>query len=339
MTQEEHRENRANLLEEMATLLNINLEARENQYDANEIYAKLREMNRYSEDAIEDFVTTLHSNGNLTSYNPFEHDILLGWEEAARADEEALTRWEESQTQSSPPPPNNHPKVENNSFSIESILGNTYPHVADILYTEYIPENQSETFGNYTSNISTNCENITSLVDNIDAILLSTNSNVFYKGREASKNIKNIKTASSNAATMKTNISSETEEKVWNTIKTYNTALKAAKQNVRIELLQKKIEEINGEVVDQTSEKWTVGHMEKTGIISVTKIDGVYDVTLKREYLGESGGGWFSKKEYSYLETVIKTIAIPLQKDYQTMETNILKVKKTLPYDKSKIVE
>lgn len=341
MTKEEQRKNRASLLYEMASLLDIDLDNGTEIYDASEIYKKLREMNRYSEDAIEDFVVTLYSGGRVDnkSYFSYEHNILLGWEEASKADSEAFMKWEESQKQETDSSFSSVSNIENASFSIESILGNTYQHVEDILYEDYIPVIDAETFGSYATNISTNCENITTLVDSIDSILSVTNSDVFYKGTEATKNVKNIKTASDNAVTMKTNVSSETETNVLSIIKSYNASLKKAKQDVRIELLQKRIKEINGEVVAQASEKWIVHNTEKTGTISVTKIEGVYDVTLKREYLGESGGGWFSRKEYSYLETTIKTIAIPISHDYQTMEANILKVKKELPYDKSRIVE
>lgn len=335
-TYDEYAQNRYNLLCEMARELNIDLEDGTEKYDAQEIKSQLE--NKYSEDAIDEFIYSLNLDGRINGGYSYD-SYAKTWEEKAREDAEALTKWEESQKQETDSSFSSVSNVENASFSIESILGNTYQHVEDILYEDYIPVIDAETFGSYATNISTNCENITTLVDSIDSILSVTNSDVFYKGTEATKNVKNIKTASDNAVTMKTNVSSETETNVLSIIKSYNASLKKAKQDVRIELLQKRIKEINGEVVAQASEKWTVHNTEKTGTISVTKIEGVYDVTLKREYLGESGGGWFSRKEYSYLETTIKTIAIPISHDYQTMEANILKVKKELPYDKSRIVE
>ena len=337
MTKEEYEKNRYNLLYEMADELGLDLDDGEEIYDAQVIIERLEEKNKYSNDAIEEFVYQLNLNGRINGGYSYD-SYAKTWEEKANEDEEALAKWKNSQKPKPSPPSDVIPKVES-SFSIESVLGNTYPHVADILYEEYIPVVNAETFGSYTRDISTNCENITSLVDSIDSILSVTNSDVFYKGTEASKNVKNMKISSGDATTMKTNVSSETETNVLSIIKSYNASLKKAKQDVRIELLQKRIKEINGEVVAQASEKWTVHNTEKTGTISVTKIEGVYDVTLKREYLGESGGGWFSRKEYSYLETTIKTIAIPISHDYQTMEANILKVKKELPYDKSRIVE
>lgn len=332
MAFEEQRDNKIDLLLEMADLFQIDFDNYdgEKKYDVNTIIKRLEQENKYSEDLIKEFVHMLYDSG-MVYHDPFlnsndyseqeeetQHDFSLGENENTFSGGNGLE--------------------ENGLFSIDSILGNTYSHVKEILYEEYISLKNADIFGNNAMEIANGCDSVNRLVESIDSILSSTSSAVFYTGTEATKNVQNLKTSADNALSMKSSVNKIGEDSILDLIKNYNQKLKEAKNTVRIELLQQKIEEINGKIVSQDSEKYSSSSQKFTGEISVTKVDEVYDYTLTRELVGVNSG-LFSKKEYIYLETSVKTIAITPSDDYKQMEKHILKVGEDLPYDRGKVIE
>lgn len=328
MTFEEQRNNKIDILLDMADLFHIDFDNYdgEKKYDVNIIIKRLEQENKYSEDLIKEFVHMLYDSGMVY------HDPFLNSNDYSEKEEE--TRHVFSLGENNNTFLSGNILEENGLFSIDSILGNTYSHVKEILYEDYISLKNADIFGNNVMEIVNNCDSVNHLVENIDSILSSTSSTVFYTGTEAMKNVQNLKTSADNAMSMKSSVNKIGEDNILDIIKSYNQKLKEAKNTVRIELLQKKIEEINGKIVSQDSESYTANSQKFTGVISVTKIDEVYDYTLTRELVAVD-----SHLKPIYLETYIKTIAITPSDDYKQMEKHILKVGENLPYDRSKVIE
>ena len=319
-----------------------------NSPGADELRAHFQEIGKYSEDAIEEFVIMMRNSGMIDTNKPDSNRqyVVLSREEGDIADQKALEDYDDNlfaaattTTQASESKPS---ESSTSPFTIDAILGGKYPHTADILYEKCLPDSTAETFENSVANITADNLNIETLTQSIVSILAETSSQVFYTGTEATKQIKNLQTAADNSTTMKNHVNTVTSDTVQNVVTSYNNALKAAKKEVRIELLKDTITSLNGTVKYTTDEDWYEDEEKPTGIVGDTRHEnGVYKIIHERKLLRtEERREFFSTKTiYVYREYWKTIVDIIPSEDYEKMESDILIAGGQLPYDKSRIVD
>ena len=89
-------------------------------------------------------------------------------EQVARANGEGSSQGDSGGSQSDsnvPADASSYPDASDiNQFGIEAILGGSYPHVAEILYVDYIKTSASDVFDTYSTAIDGSCDNVNELV-------------------------------------------------------------------------------------------------------------------------------------------------------------------------------
>ena len=220
-------------------------------------------------------------------------------------------------------------------ISMKSILNETYDINDDtILYEEKINEENSSLFSTFKEGSESGSDSIISSINEINSILKETNSERFFSGVEAQKEIKKIATLNENIGIFKNRFSSIENSTFRNKIEEYNDKLNKLRTKTRLNLLKKKITEINLKniLVEETKEKVTDGG-KNTSYYSDKKyrIDITYETKLVNLMVN------FAK----YTKITRKYICLQFEEgdSYTTLENLIESVGQTLPYDKERIVK
>ncbi len=210
----------------------------------------------------------------------------------------------------------------------------------DVIYEEKIDEGNLEHILNeFVNEVDTSVNDCNKKIEYIDGELEKTNSNAFYHGSEASKQRNKLTTASQDFEELKRNRLYSDISSIIEAVKLYNNMLCSQKWVVRINLCNKKIEEINGKPPVNIS----IENPRKQGDLSMNYpckkevvVDEIYKdtyVPLVNEVLDDG--------HYRITWTITRTVCIEETANKNNVIDLEAKIKKTgaeLLYDESKAV-
>ena len=263
-------------------------------------------------------------------------------EQVARANGEGSSQGDSGGSQSDshvPADASSYPDASDiNQFGIEAILGGSYPHVAEILYVDYIKTSASDVFDTYSTAIDGSCDNVNELVLSIEGTLSSSNSSAFYSGETASGQVTKLKLAGENASKLVTAVDSVKSSDVSGIITSYNDALKEAKELVRRELLEKDAKAYNdSNVVYETN---TTSEMcgTKYGDETKEEIDssGHFRIVTKTHYKNVDDG---INRGFAKEVTVTKYRYIKAEGTFSDIESRFNFHDVPLPYSLGNVIE
>ena len=229
-------------------------------------------------------------------------------------------------------------------FTIASVIGQGPIMDPDLLYEHIIKEENGTNFENFHTKATADSDKVITLIGEIDATLSATNSEAFYTGETAKPNIEKMKTALENTAQGKSKIGSMDSGEVTSIIKTFNEELRGKREETRLLLLKKTINEINGTRIGKPKYEYYSGY---DPLSSDFPSNGQRDETgycvwtVESTYEGEGAADGSI-----YCATAILKISVDVsgftKANFKEMENIIEKFQsvtgKGLPYDKNRIV-
>lgn len=143
--------------------------------------------------------------------------------------------------------PEEYEVQDDQKLSIESVLNETTdPGDVSILYASKIdPAAAEQTIDDFIANVKSSVDSATVKIDEIEGILAATQSNSFYSGADAQKNIENMMAAKNNLEYIVTLGNSIDKEGIMSIINLYNEKLSVLKKKCRLKYLQKAADAYN----------------------------------------------------------------------------------------------
>lgn len=249
--------------------------------------------------------------------------------------------------------PEEYEVQDDQKLSIESVLNETTdPGDISILYASKIdPAAAEQTIDDFIANVKYSVDEATVKIDEIEGILAATESNSFYSGADAQKNIENMMGAKNNLEYIVTLGNSIDKEGIMSIINLYNEKLSVLKKTCRLKYLQKAADDYNKgkhklkteTLIGKIPGVPTEGeHKHKKGFVEYTikylqyitpQCAGEQDVKVKYE-----------KTSYDYINywfwlTGDSWIATRLDDSIEDIERKFKDRNLDLPYNKEKLID
>ena len=224
------------------------------------------------------------------------------------------------------------------NISIESIIsGSVSDEDENVLYEEKIDESElKQALDEFANEVNTYVNDCKNKIEYIDGELEKTNSDAFYYGGEASKQLNKLTTASQHFDELRNNSFYCECDSIINKVKDYNNKLCDLKWKVRINLCNKRIKQIN----DKRPASIDIDNPRKQKGLSMIYpkkeekfVDGIYKDTRVPNEVSNTGNG------YKITWTIERTVCIKETANKNNVIELEAKIKKTgakLLYDESK---
>lgn len=249
--------------------------------------------------------------------------------------------------------PEEYEVQDDQKLSIESVLNETTdPGDVSILYASKIDAAAAEqTIDDFIANVKSSVDAATVKIDEIEGILAATQSNSFYSGADAQKNIENMMAAKNNLEYIVTLGNSIDKEGIMSIINLYNEKLSVLKKKCRLKYLQKAADKYNEGKHNPTTVTYT---QEASGIPMEGEhkhSKGFVEYTIKyKKFIapqyGEQSPGKieYEKTSYDYINywfwlTGDSWIATRLDDSIEDIERKFKDRNLELPYDVNKLVD
>ena len=135
---------------------------------------------------------------------------------------------------------------ETSKISMKTILDETYDiNNPDILYDRKIEVDNISTFSTFVESSGSASDSIISSIKEVDNTLKETNSDVFYTGSSAKAELAKINSLNDNTEEFKVRLGKLESSRLRNDVESYNDKFTRFKNKTRINLLMKRINEIN----------------------------------------------------------------------------------------------